>query len=181
MTAPTCAALLLYSTVAFADVVPPPPKCPAGHRGVTGHRGPYCEPPPPKGGCPAGSFWTSTSPTDAWCNGTYRYCEGKEEAKDPHCKKTALCVEQLERICGFRTACEGQKYIEERVHGSCGDGGRCAAPSKCVTRLRWVDEKKSGERSSPTPFRLALVPLFVGALALALRLSRRSMMRKPKP
>jgi hypothetical protein len=108
-------------------------------------------------------------------------CTDKDSQKDPHCQKVSLCVEEIQRICGFRTSCEGQKYIEERATRTCEEGDKkhvCGAPTKCVTKKRWIydKEEKKGALDVPDtklPVRLALIPLFGLAVLFAVRRGRR--------
>jgi hypothetical protein len=171
--------MIFAARLALADAVPPPPSdCGPGEHGRTSHQGQWCEPAPPKEGCPAGSYWMSTSARDAWCNGTAFQCADKESAKDPHCKKTSLCVEEIERVCGFRTSCEGQKYIEERATRACEEGDKkkvCGGKTRCVTKLRYVyeaPEKKGSLDPVKLGVRIAIIPLLGLGLLFAARVRR---------
>ncbi len=141
------AALLFWSSAAAADVVgPPPSECPDGHKATTDHGGPYCKPPAPKScpagqrpkvvrdqaycepapskGCPPGSFWTSTSATDTYCQASRR-CESSACAAGMTCRDTALCLE-------YRHFGRGAIQV---VSGAC-EGGAACGKGKCVEAKR---------------------------------------------
>jgi hypothetical protein len=185
--------VLLWSQVALADAVPPPPQnCPKGYTGHTDHGGPYCqppppkckpgetpralkqswycEPPPPKGGCPAGSAWRSTSRENAWCDG--QRCDQKSHEG---CSDRPLCVQEIIRKCGFRWGCE--TYLEERVFSVCGAGGKCAAGQKCVKLWRVAPPapaKTEPVKKPATPKGAwLLLPLLAGSLLVGRRFRRR--------
>jgi MYXO-CTERM domain-containing protein len=159
------AALWLVPRAATADVVPPPPSdCPDGTTPRTSHHGPYCEPPPPtecKPGyeprvhlsdaycepppalpCPEGSYWTSRSATNSWCQGG-RSCEGDYPcAEGTTCVETALCVRQERQ----------RRFMYEVVSGTCATDADCPEGETCATAPRCdPDVKRAPVAGEPAP------------------------------
>ncbi len=150
------AALTVFSSVAWADPVPPPPaSCPSGHDPRTDHGGPFCAPPlpskcppnyepkvvrnraycdpPPAKPCPPGSYWTSTTPNNGYCRG------GKPCGSYPcgwqgyTCRDVALCVK---KVHWYRN-----KHYEV-VASTCKKDGDCQGEFKCVKAKRCDSDQK---------------------------------------
>ncbi len=152
---------LLAPTVAFADVVgPPPSSCPPGHRPSTDHSGPYCRPPPPKScpaghlpkvdrtqpyceppptkPCPAGSDWTSLSASDSFCNAASS-CALESCSGGQRCVPTSFCLAEVCFRCGH-----------SRVVAACSTQADCPAQSRCTHEYR-CDPKNKRVASSYVP------------------------------
>ncbi len=139
--------VVLAPTLAFADVIgPPPADCPKGHEATSDHSGAYCRPPkpdncppshrpmvvrdkaycqpPPSKSCPKGTFWTSESATDTFCMAAAR-CGSSSCRKGQQCGDTSLCVTM--RPLG--------RGLAEVVTGTCAQGtcaqGKCVKSKRC--------------------------------------------------
>lgn len=140
---------LLLPASAVADVVRPPPLiCPPGYSRSTDHSGPYCAPPlprdckagyepkvrrksaycepPPAQPCPPGSFWTSTSETNTWCEGGWR-CDQRACGDGSTCREEGLCVTEQMRW-------RGQTY--EIATTTCTRDDDCAGPEETCVRAK---------------------------------------------
>jgi hypothetical protein len=101
--------VLLWSFSAFADKVPPPPPdCPKGSVGDTGHEGPHCV------------------PLD---------CKVDSDCKsDMTCQKISLCIEQ-KMIAAGRSETPNKYFF---VNGTCEDPSTCESPASCKGGKRCV-------------------------------------------
>jgi hypothetical protein len=157
-------ALLLHATVAQADVAAAPePSCPPGTTPRSDHYGAYCQPPPPTScppghlsrttrdqaycepppsvPCPRGSYWSSSSATDASCR-AHRRCDQSPCSDAGECVDTAFCVVE-ER---------DSRRISERVTGSCEGDAVCSGEARCVRAARCTPRGASSPpRESPSP------------------------------
>ncbi|MBW2453247.1 MAG: hypothetical protein JRI68_02000 [Deltaproteobacteria bacterium] len=162
------AATVLAPSLAFADVIgPPPTDCPKGHEATSDHGGAYCRPakpgncppshrpmvvrdkaycqPPPSKSCPKGTFWTSESATDTFCMAAAR-CDSSSCRKGMECMDTALCVTM--RPLG--------RGLAEVVTGTCPDGscaqGKCLKSKRCHASIVQTDSSATPDSSAaPDP------------------------------
>jgi hypothetical protein len=103
------ASMLCWSSFAFADKVPPPPKdCPAGSTGVTGHEGEHCVPLDCK--------------VDADCKGGLT------------CQEFPLCIEEQRLMEGKSQIPSAYLF----VRGTCEQPSTCKAPASCKSGKRCI-------------------------------------------
>jgi len=134
--------LLIFST-AFADMAPPPLKCPKGSLSTTKSKAQWCR--------------ELICTTDADCvrSGPSTYFgEPRENLK---CEAVSLCIEQTTRTSRqrFLDKVQEKKYDVEHVLGDCDQQGGCAKGS-CSTRKRCYSvlppsTEKPEEKQSETP------------------------------
>jgi len=156
--------LLLFPAEALADVVRPPPLiCPPGYSRSTDHNGPYCAPPlprnckagyepkvrrkdaycepPPPQPCPPGSFWTSSSATNTWCEGGWP-CDQRACSDLFTCREEGLCVTEEMRW-------RGQTW--ERVTTTCTTDADCAGPEETCVRAKRCDPNEERQPAAAAP------------------------------
>jgi len=164
-----------WSGFARADVVmPPPDKCPDGHTPQTGHHGPYCQPPPPEScpeghtpkvvrdkayceppadpPCPPGSYWTSTSATDTWCQAGWNANDAGECGMGYKPVESSLCVrfvpahrfgyEVVSKECASDADCTGKEE-------SCKKANRCVPVPKPAPATPPTEKPTPAETATP--------------------------------
>jgi hypothetical protein len=133
--------VMLFSSIAFADAVPPPPRnCPPGQVGITSHGGPRCVPAAPKS-CPAG--WRPQ--IGGVCVVAVCFEDANCEAGQK-CKQAEVCLQ--ERLVEWGEAPQSRVdpflFAEPPRHNVpprkvietidvCGDKRSCPDDSKCDT------------------------------------------------
>ena len=142
---------------------PPPPKCKEGHRPRVIGDDAYCEAPPAVP-CPAGSFWTSNSRTDAYCLGGRR-CYPPDYAcypKDTTCRMTSLCVYRETINRGFfNEVVRGTCKTDEDCEGIKDQFGRrfsCEKARRCDPKVKRSAKPASQPASKVEPDNKAAPP-----------------------
>ncbi len=116
---------------------PPPTNCPTHHKPRVYHANAYCEPPPDKP-CPTGSFYTSRSTTDTYCQAG-RKCDQSPCSNPGHtCRDTSLCMKPRYG--------PGRRSFQI-VSKTCSTTADCGEKEKCVTGKLCDRDVKRGPTS----------------------------------